>query len=234
MPLLQSAVAKVPGNTAAAAAKPPCDHPKTSPRQFWEYILPGMDAWGYVACTGTNFCLRARALATVGWFPEYTITEGEGRGGAGRGSWRGRGAPRRSWRLAAAWPGAACAGFGGRARPLSPFVRVPARNAQQNRMQSPPGPGLPTSQTVPYKNPTNPHPSIPPNVPTAPPRLRPVHGVQGRGVQGPLPGRVPRGAFGFGFGFGFGSGLGLSLGGHGLGEGLDWREEEIDLRRGGL
>jgi len=29
-----------------------------------------------VACTGTNFCLRARALATVGWFPEYTITEG--------------------------------------------------------------------------------------------------------------------------------------------------------------
>ena len=36
-----------------------------------------MDAFGYVACTGTNFCLRARALAAVGWFPTYTITEGE-------------------------------------------------------------------------------------------------------------------------------------------------------------
>lgn len=38
-------------------------------------VLPGCDALGYVACTGTNFCIRARALATVGWFPEYTITE---------------------------------------------------------------------------------------------------------------------------------------------------------------
>ena len=38
-------------------------------QQFWEYILPGCDALGYVACTGTNFCIRARALATVGWFP---------------------------------------------------------------------------------------------------------------------------------------------------------------------
>ncbi|KAF8062642.1 VHA-F [Scenedesmus sp. PABB004] len=44
-------------------------------QQFWEYVLPGCDAWGYIACTGTNFCIRARALATVGWFPEYTITE---------------------------------------------------------------------------------------------------------------------------------------------------------------
>ena len=43
--------------------------------QFWEYILPGCDAWGYIACTGTNFCLRARALGCVGWFPEYCITE---------------------------------------------------------------------------------------------------------------------------------------------------------------
>lgn len=25
--------------------------------------------------TGTNFCIRARCLALVGWFPEYTITE---------------------------------------------------------------------------------------------------------------------------------------------------------------
>jgi hypothetical protein len=38
------------------------------------YVLPGCDALGYIACTGTNFCLRARSLAQVGWFPEYTIT----------------------------------------------------------------------------------------------------------------------------------------------------------------
>lgn len=34
-------------------------------QQFWEYVLPGCDAWGYIACTGTNFCLRARSLAAV-------------------------------------------------------------------------------------------------------------------------------------------------------------------------
>jgi cellulose synthase/poly-beta-1,6-N-acetylglucosamine synthase-like glycosyltransferase len=28
-----------------------------------------------VCPAGTNFCLRARSLAAVGWFPEYTITE---------------------------------------------------------------------------------------------------------------------------------------------------------------
>ncbi|KAI8463876.1 MAG: nucleotide-diphospho-sugar transferase [Monoraphidium minutum] len=44
-------------------------------QQFWEYILPGCDAMGYIACTGTNFCLRASALAAVGWFPDYCITE---------------------------------------------------------------------------------------------------------------------------------------------------------------
>jgi cellulose synthase/poly-beta-1,6-N-acetylglucosamine synthase-like glycosyltransferase len=44
-------------------------------QQFWQYVLPGCDAWGYVACTGTNFCIRAKELARVGWFPEYTITE---------------------------------------------------------------------------------------------------------------------------------------------------------------
>eukprot|EP00879_Flechtneria_rotunda_P011197 GHRR01011695.1.p1 GENE.GHRR01011695.1~~GHRR01011695.1.p1 ORF type:complete len:695 (+),score=198.24 GHRR01011695.1:342-2426(+) len=43
--------------------------------QFWQYILPGLDAMGYIACTGTNFCLRARALGSVGWFPEFCITE---------------------------------------------------------------------------------------------------------------------------------------------------------------
>lgn len=36
-------------------------------QQFWEYVLPGCDALGYIACTGTNFCLRARSLAQVGW-----------------------------------------------------------------------------------------------------------------------------------------------------------------------
>ncbi|KAF8068163.1 midA [Scenedesmus sp. PABB004] len=91
-------------------------HPATdiynnSNLQFWQYVLPGLDALGCVACTGeqsrpgaraapgrpprsrsprrparasrpparapaprwpgTNFCLRARALASVGWFPDY-------------------------------------------------------------------------------------------------------------------------------------------------------------------
>ncbi len=27
------------------------------------------------SATGTNFCIRANALAQCGWFPEYTITE---------------------------------------------------------------------------------------------------------------------------------------------------------------
>lgn len=29
----------------------------------------------YVACTGTNFCLRVHPLADCGWFPDYSITE---------------------------------------------------------------------------------------------------------------------------------------------------------------
>jgi hypothetical protein len=33
--------------------------------QFWEVVLPGCDALGYVACTGTNFCLRSQSLANV-------------------------------------------------------------------------------------------------------------------------------------------------------------------------
>jgi hypothetical protein len=69
-----------PPGTLARAPAPAAAGPALL--QFWEYVLPGCDAWGYVACTGTNFCLRARALAAVGWFPEYTITEGGvGRGG---------------------------------------------------------------------------------------------------------------------------------------------------------
>jgi hypothetical protein len=42
---------------------------------FWEYMLPGTDALGYIACTGTNFCLRCNALADCGWFPTFSITE---------------------------------------------------------------------------------------------------------------------------------------------------------------
>ena len=42
---------------------------------FWEYMLPGTDALGYIACTGTNFCLRCAPLADCGWFPSWTITE---------------------------------------------------------------------------------------------------------------------------------------------------------------
>jgi hypothetical protein len=34
--------------------------------QFFQYVLPGCDALGYTACTGTNFCVRAQALAQVG------------------------------------------------------------------------------------------------------------------------------------------------------------------------
>jgi len=54
---------------------PPEDIFNTINKQWWQYSLPGLAALGYVACTGTNFCIRARALAAVGWFPTYTITE---------------------------------------------------------------------------------------------------------------------------------------------------------------
>ena len=42
---------------------------------FWEYMLPRADALGYIACTGTNFCIRAEPLRDCGFFPTYTITE---------------------------------------------------------------------------------------------------------------------------------------------------------------
>jgi cellulose synthase/poly-beta-1,6-N-acetylglucosamine synthase-like glycosyltransferase len=38
-------------------------------------MLPGTDALGYIACTGTNFCLRCAPLADCGFFPTWTITE---------------------------------------------------------------------------------------------------------------------------------------------------------------
>ncbi|GFH10434.1 uncharacterized protein HaLaN_05744, partial [Haematococcus lacustris] len=55
--------------------KPETDIFNNINKQFWECWLPGAFAWGYIACTGTNFCIRTRALAHCGWFPEYTITE---------------------------------------------------------------------------------------------------------------------------------------------------------------
>lgn len=42
---------------------------------LWEYMLPAMDGWGCLSCTGTNFVIRANAIKTVGYFPEYTVTE---------------------------------------------------------------------------------------------------------------------------------------------------------------
>lgn len=33
--------------------------------QFWEYMQPGFDAWGFISCTGTNFLMRAEALRQV-------------------------------------------------------------------------------------------------------------------------------------------------------------------------
>eukprot|EP00803_Ostreobium_quekettii_P008141 evm.model.scf_818.6 EVM.evm.TU.scf_818.6 scf_818:24592-31196(+) len=42
---------------------------------LWEYMLPSMDGWGCLSCTGTNFVIRASALSGVGYFPTYTVTE---------------------------------------------------------------------------------------------------------------------------------------------------------------
>jgi hypothetical protein len=42
------------------------NHAVVSCLQFFQYVLPGCDALGYTACTGTNFCVRAQAFAQVG------------------------------------------------------------------------------------------------------------------------------------------------------------------------
>lgn len=42
---------------------------------YWNLILPGQDAWGSIACTGSNFLIRAAHLAEVGYFPTYTMGE---------------------------------------------------------------------------------------------------------------------------------------------------------------
>eukprot|EP00879_Flechtneria_rotunda_P009977 GHRR01010433.1.p1 GENE.GHRR01010433.1~~GHRR01010433.1.p1 ORF type:complete len:1225 (+),score=296.26 GHRR01010433.1:1011-4685(+) len=54
---------------------PATDMWNRSNKPFWEYMLPGTDALGYIACTGTNFVLRCSALAECGWFPTFSITE---------------------------------------------------------------------------------------------------------------------------------------------------------------
>lgn len=36
-------------------------------------LLAGQDGFGTVCCTGSNFLLRARHAAAVGWFPTYTM-----------------------------------------------------------------------------------------------------------------------------------------------------------------
>ncbi|KAK9908885.1 hypothetical protein WJX75_004221 [Coccomyxa subellipsoidea] len=43
--------------------------------QFWEYMQPGYDAWGFISCTGTNFLMRAKAFMEAGGSPTYTLTE---------------------------------------------------------------------------------------------------------------------------------------------------------------
>jgi cellulose synthase/poly-beta-1,6-N-acetylglucosamine synthase-like glycosyltransferase len=42
---------------------------------FWHYIMSSLCSFDTIFCTGTNFLLRARALAEVGWFPTKSITE---------------------------------------------------------------------------------------------------------------------------------------------------------------
>lgn len=42
---------------------------------FFQYMLPAMDAWNTTTCCGTNFIVSARALSRIGWFPTISITE---------------------------------------------------------------------------------------------------------------------------------------------------------------
>ena len=42
---------------------------------FFFGVQTGLDAWRATVCCGTNFCVRASALAAVGWFPTESITE---------------------------------------------------------------------------------------------------------------------------------------------------------------
>lgn len=42
---------------------------------FFFGVQTGLDAWRSTVCCGTNFAVRASALAAVGWFPTESITE---------------------------------------------------------------------------------------------------------------------------------------------------------------
>ena len=42
---------------------------------FFQYILPAAASWNSATCVGTNFILSAKALARVGFFPTFSITE---------------------------------------------------------------------------------------------------------------------------------------------------------------
>mmetsp|Transcript_2380 Transcript_2380/g.6807 ORF Transcript_2380/g.6807 Transcript_2380/m.6807 type:complete len:636 (+) Transcript_2380:1568-3475(+) len=42
---------------------------------FFFGVQTGLDAWRATVCCGTNFAVRASALAAVGWFPTESITE---------------------------------------------------------------------------------------------------------------------------------------------------------------
>lgn len=42
---------------------------------YWDVILPGQDGFDTVCCTGSNFLLRAKHGAEVGWFPTFTMGE---------------------------------------------------------------------------------------------------------------------------------------------------------------
>lgn len=43
--------------------------------QFYEYMLPALDTWGCVSCTGTNYLLRSDAIKAMGYFAEDAVNE---------------------------------------------------------------------------------------------------------------------------------------------------------------
>eukprot|EP00475_Leptophrys_vorax_P022138 TRINITY_DN3009_c0_g1_i1.p1 TRINITY_DN3009_c0_g1~~TRINITY_DN3009_c0_g1_i1.p1 ORF type:complete len:681 (-),score=165.03 TRINITY_DN3009_c0_g1_i1:68-2110(-) len=42
---------------------------------FFNYTIPGLDAWNAVSCCGTNFMVSAKALYDVGFMPTSSVTE---------------------------------------------------------------------------------------------------------------------------------------------------------------
>ena len=53
----------------------PLSHAHAHAPYLSQAMQPGLDAWGATFCCGTNFAVRAAALAAVGWFPTESITE---------------------------------------------------------------------------------------------------------------------------------------------------------------